>query len=129
MPKVFIVEDERIVAEDLKTKLEQYGYDVVGISDSGRNALDLIKDTRPDILIMDIRIRGDLDGVETAIIVESQATSQIPIVFLTAFSQDEFPVLKALDRYVYITKPFSDEDLLSALKTCLHPEDHKKPPR
>lgn len=120
MPKVFIVEDERIVAEDLKTKLEQHGYEIVGISDSGRNALAPIKDTRPDVIIMDIRIRGDLDGVETAIIVESQGTSQIPIVFLTAFSQEEFPVLKALDRYVYITKPFSDGDLLRALKTCLH---------
>lgn len=118
MPRVFIVEDERIVAEDLKTKLEMHGYEIVGITDSGRMALDIVKDNPPDVIIMDIRIRGDLDGVETAIILESQAAAHIPIVFLTAFSQEEFPVLKALERYVYLTKPFTDEDLLEALKRC-----------
>jgi CheY-like chemotaxis protein len=120
--KVLIVEDEIIVAEDLRIKLENYGFDVIAVTDSGEKAIEIVKSNRPDLILMDIRIRGHLNGVETAIVIGGLFEEPIPVVFLTAFSQTEFPVLKALDTYIYVNKPFDDHDLLSALKRCLESE-------
>ena len=116
MVKVLIVEDESIVAEDLRSKLENRGYEVLGVTDSGKNAIEMVKTKVPDVIIMDIRIRGELNGVETAIVIESLFERPLPIVFLTASQSKEFPVLKALDTYSYVNKPYSDEELLKALE-------------
>lgn len=116
MVKVLIVEDESIVAEDLKSKLENRGYQVLGVTDSGKKAIEMVKADLPDVIIMDIRIRGELNGIETAIVIESLFETPLPIVFLTASLTKEFPVLKALDAYSYINKPYSDEELLKALE-------------
>jgi CheY-like chemotaxis protein len=115
--KVLIVEDERIVAEDLRSKLESKGYDIIGICDSGKSAIEAAKSNRPDLILMDIRIHGELNGIETAIVIGSQYDHPIPIVFLTASYSKDFPVLKALDSYTYINKPFTDEELFKALKS------------
>jgi CheY-like chemotaxis protein len=119
--KVLIVEDEVIVAEDIKSKLVQKGYEVVGIADSFDRALEIAKENRPDLMILDIRIKGEINGVETAIILASHFEKPIPIVFLTAFSQSEFPVLKAVDSYAYVNKPFTDEGLFQAVESALNP--------
>jgi DNA-binding response OmpR family regulator len=119
--KVLIVEDEVIVAEDIKSKLTEKGYEVIGIADSFDTALEISKQKRPDIMILDIRIKGEINGVETAIILASHFDQTIPIVFLTAFSESEFPVLKALESYSYINKPFTDEALFQALEKAVRP--------
>src|SRR5262245_24036630 len=108
--KVLIVEDERIVAEDLRSKLESNGYQVIGVCDSGKSAIEVAKSHRPDLILMDVRIRGDLNGIETAIVIGSQFDQPIPIIFLTASYSKDYPVLKALDSYAYINKPFTDEE-------------------
>ena len=118
--KVLIVEDEVIVAEDIRSKLLQKGYQVMGIADSFDKALEIVKDNRPDLMILDIRIKGEINGVETAIILASHFEKTVPIVFLTAFSESEFPVLKAVDSYAYINKPFTDEGLFKAVESALN---------
>jgi FixJ family two-component response regulator len=70
-------------------------------------------------MILDIRIKGEITGVETAIILAGQFEKPIPVVFLTAFSESEFPVLKALDGYVFIKKPFTEEALFDAIEKAL----------
>ena len=117
--KVLIVEDEIIVAEDVRSKLIGKGYQVTGIVDTFDKALESVKANQPDIMILDIRIKGEITGVETAIILASQFEKHIPVVFLTAFSESEFPVLKALEQYTFIKKPFTEEALFDAIEKAL----------
>ncbi|HEY7162269.1 MAG TPA: response regulator, partial [Acidobacteriota bacterium] len=117
--KVLIVEDEVIVAEDVRSKLIAKGYEVTGIVDSFDKALESVKANRPDIMILDIRIKGEITGVETAIILAGQLEKPIPVVFLTAFSESEFPVLKALEDYTFIKKPFTEVALFEAIEKSL----------
>jgi two-component system, LytTR family, response regulator len=117
--KVLVVEDEIIVAEDVRSKLITKGYEVTGIVDTFDKALESVKANCPDIMILDIRIKGEITGVETAIILASQLEKPIPLVFLTAFSESEFPVLKALEDYIFIKKPFTEEALFNAIEKAL----------
>jgi CheY-like chemotaxis protein len=117
--KVLIVEDEIIVAEDVRSKLQANGYEVTGIVDTFDRALGSVKANRPDIMILDIRIKGEITGVETAIILAGQFEKPIPVVFLTAFSESDYPVLKALEDYVFIQKPFTEEALFGAIEKAL----------
>lgn len=122
--KVLIVEDEVIVAEDIRSKLINKGYDVTGIVDTFEKAQESVKANLPDIMILDIRIKGEITGVETAIILASQFEKAIPVVFLTAFSESEFPVLKAVESYTFIKKPFTEEALFQAIeKTLTRPKN------
>jgi CheY-like chemotaxis protein len=117
--KVLIVEDEVIVAEDVRAKLVSRGYEVTGIVDTFDKALESVKVNRPDVLILDIRIKGEITGVETAIILASQVEKPIPVVFLTASSESEIPVLKAVESYTFVTKPFTDESLFQAIEKAM----------
>ena len=117
--KVLIVEDEVIVAEDIRSKLIAKGYEVTGIVDTFEKALESVKANHPDIMILDIRIKGEITGVETAIILASQFEKSIPVVFLTAFSESDFPVLKAIESYTFIRKPFTEDVLFQAIEKTL----------
>jgi CheY-like chemotaxis protein len=118
--KVLIVEDEVIVAEDIKSKLVDRGFEVIGIADGFDKALEIIKQQQPDLMILDIRIKGEINGVETAIILATHFEQPVPIVFLTAFSESEFPVLKAVESYAYVNKPFTDDALFQAVQNALN---------
>ena len=117
--RIFIVEDELIVAEDLRARLTQHNYEVIGIADSGSAAIDQIRTLRPDLLLMDVRVKGELNGIETAIVIQSYFDHPIPVVFLTGFSESSFPYLKVLDDYIYINKPYDDYLLLRAIERAL----------
>src|SRR5256885_9530681 len=84
--RIFIVEDERIVAEDLKRMLERLGYSVVGSVSTGEDALKQIEATLPNLVLMDIRIRGPLDGVDVAEHVVAEF--DIPVIYLTAYADE-----------------------------------------
>src|SRR6185503_8924805 len=85
-PSILIVEDERIVALDLQKSLEDIGYGVSGVADSSIEALRLVAEDCPDLVLMDVRLRGPLDGIETA---ESlRELFGVPIVYLTAHSDE-----------------------------------------
>lgn len=117
--KALIVEDESIVAEDLRTKLQELGFNVVAVTASGREAIECAKVARPDLVLMDFQIKSDLDGTEAAVVIQGMTDSPIPIVFLTAHAASEFPLLRAVAPYVYLRKPFSDADLKRILDDAI----------
>jgi CheY-like chemotaxis protein len=84
--RIMVVEDERIVALHLRQQLIKLGYQVVGTVASGKQALDKINELRPDVVLMDIHIEGDMDGIETAARIPEDR--QIPVVYLTAYSEE-----------------------------------------
>ncbi|MDQ7054267.1 MAG: response regulator [candidate division KSB1 bacterium] len=85
--RVLIVEDENIVALDIQNRLQRLGYEVVGVASSGELAIRVALDTRPDLLLMDIRLKGKMDGIEAAKAIIKQL--QIPVVYLTAYADSQ----------------------------------------
>jgi two-component system, cell cycle sensor histidine kinase and response regulator CckA len=119
MPKVAIVEDEYIVALDIKSFLERSGYVVAGMFASGEDLLGEIEARRPDLVLMDIKIRGRLDGVETARLVHDQFHT--PVVLLTAYADDEtIARAKITQPFGYIIKPFEERELKTAIEIALY---------
>ncbi|MBC7117713.1 MAG: response regulator [Methanobacteriaceae archaeon] len=117
MKSVLIVEDDAIVALDLKSRIEKLGYKVIGSVASGQEALNKITETRPDLVIMDIVLRGKMDGIEVA---EKIKDLKIPIVFLTAYSDPEtIKRARKAGAYGYLLKPYDDNSLKVAIKTAL----------
>ncbi len=117
--RVMIVEDERIVAEDIKRSLINMGYEVTGISSSGALAVDTALSDRPDIILMDIKLKGEMDGFATAGEIRSKV--DIPIVYLTAYS-DNATVEKARETspYGYLLKPFEGRELHTTIQMALY---------
>ncbi len=109
--RILIIEDESVVALDLRQRLENLGYQVVGHATRGEKGVQLALETKPDLIMMDIKLRGALDGIEAA--QRIRAEIDIPIVFLTAFADQETIRRAALTGpFGYLLKPF-DEQLLS----------------
>jgi signal transduction histidine kinase len=117
--KVLIVEDEAIVAADLANKLERLGYRVSGSVPSGEDAIAIAGEQRPDIVLMDIRLSGSLDGIETA--ERLRRVHPIPVIYVTAHS-DPDTITKALgtDPFGYILKPFIDRELKTQIEIALY---------
>ena len=117
--KVLIVEDEPIVALDLKQEVENLGCEVVGVAESAEEALAATDTHRPDLVLMDIRIVGSLDGIQTARVLRNWY--QVPSIFLTSYS-DERTIARAAREmpYGYLTKPFQSAELKAALRVALH---------
>lgn len=108
--KILIIEDEKIVALDLKRRLSKLGYEITGMAANGQKALALISQAPPNIILMDIHIQGNMDGIEVAAIL--QKTHSIPIIYLTAYSEEQTLIrAKATKPYGYLLKPFSDREL------------------
>jgi DNA-binding NarL/FixJ family response regulator len=117
--RVFLVEDELLVLEDLKERLIQHNYEVVGTATSGNEAIDKIVSSNPDLVIIDVRIEGELDGIEVAIVIQSHFDYPVPVVFLTGSSENAFPYLKVLPDYIYLNKPYQDTILFDAINRAL----------
>lgn len=112
--KILIVEDEFAIALNLKTILISANYTVVGIADSFKKCVKLCKDDRPDLILMDIQIKGAYDGIESASLIKDMF--DIPVLFITAFGQDVFfERAKKLGPEAYITKPFNTIELLRTI--------------
>lgn len=117
--RILIVEDEQITATDIEDTLTGLGYEVVGIAANAAMALDLARKRKPQMALMDIRLRGDVDGVETARSLREQF--DIPSIFLTAHA-DERTVDRAREAEPlgYIVKPFTECELQAAIQMALH---------
>ncbi|MCX8081266.1 MAG: LytTR family transcriptional regulator DNA-binding domain-containing protein [Bacteroidia bacterium] len=115
---VYIVEDESIVARDLAGCLTNYNYEVLGISNNGPDAVEKILELKPDIVLMDIMIKGTMSGLEVASIIKEKAN--IPVIFLTAYA-DEATLNKAkiCEPYGYILKPFKEAEVHSTIKMAV----------
>ncbi|UKN01596.1 response regulator [Paracrocinitomix mangrovi] len=108
--KIFITEDEFIVSKNLESKLKTLGYEVTGTSPSGEEAIQKIRKNPPDIVLMDIMLAGEMDGIETAKMIRSEF--DIPVIFLTAYSSEEIYRRAALaEPYAYIIKPYEEREL------------------
>jgi diguanylate cyclase (GGDEF)-like protein/PAS domain S-box-containing protein len=117
--RVLIVEDERIIAFDLQRRLKSFGFEVIGSCSSGAEAIELCSHERPDIVLMDIMLEGDLDGIETAKILLE--TRQIPSIFLTAYSDAAtLERAKAAQPLAYIIKPFKERELYTTIDVALY---------
>lgn len=117
--KILVVDDETIVALDIKNTLEKYGYNVVGIATTSQEAISLVKSSKPNLILMDIMIKGKKDGIETAS--EINEFADIPIVFLTAYSDDStLERAKLVEPYGYLIKPFDNRELFTTIEMSLY---------
>jgi two-component system, LytTR family, response regulator LytT len=117
--KIFIVEDESIVAKDIQNSLTKLGYDVVGFANNGKDAIERIHEVRPDIIIMDIMIKGPLSGIEVS--EKIKESLNIPVIFLTAYADEgTLSRAKITEPYGYILKPFKEIDLHSTIEMAIY---------
>jgi DNA-binding LytR/AlgR family response regulator len=116
---VLVVEDESIVSKDIQYSLKKLGYNVVGAASTGEKAFELAMSTKPDIILMDIMLKGDINGIETAERVKKEL--HIPVIYLTAYA-DESTLAKAkvTEPYGYIIKPFKEVDLHTSIEMALY---------
>ncbi|ULA60373.1 MAG: Putative Response regulator [Nitrospira sp.] len=116
--KILIVDDEVVVAEDIRRQLRSLGYIVVGVVASGSEAVDLAGEHRPDLILMDIKLKGPLDGIDAARTI--QARYGTPVIYLTAFSdEDTLERARHTLPLAYLIKPFVSSDLRAALELAL----------
>jgi len=117
--RILVVEDERIVAEDIQDILRSLGHLVCGVASSGEEAIEKAGETRPDLVLMDIMLDGNMDGVEAA--AQISAPLDIPVVYLTAYADDStLERAKLTSPYGYVLKPFEERDVHSAIEMALH---------
>jgi signal transduction histidine kinase len=113
-----IVEDERVVAMHLRQQLARLGYQVPAMATAGSQALRHIQEHKPDIVLMDIHIEGDIDGIETAARIPSEL--QIPVIYLSAYSEEAtLERARSTRPYGYLLKPFSERELHAAIQMVL----------
>jgi PAS domain S-box-containing protein len=115
---VMIVEDDRIVARDIRQQVDRMGYSVVATTGSGEKAVALARSIRPDLVLMDIRLEGDIDGIEAARQIRSG--EGIPVIFLTAYGTEDI-VRRAseTDPFGYLLKPFEEPQMRTVIQMAL----------
>jgi two-component system, LytTR family, response regulator LytT len=117
--KIFIVEDESIVAKDIQNSLTKLGYDVIGFANNGKDAIDKITESTPDLVLMDIMIKGGMTGIEVS--EKIKETMNIPVIFLTAYADEgTLSRAKITEPYGYILKPFKEIDLHSTIEMAVY---------
>jgi two-component system cell cycle sensor histidine kinase/response regulator CckA len=124
--RILIVEDERIVAEHIRQSLVRLSYKIAGIASSGSEAFQMASETGPDLVLMDIVLKGRMDGIETAHRIFNELN--IPVIYLSAYT-DEKTIRRAkiTEPYGYIVKPFDESSLKSSIEIALHRHTvHKK---
>jgi len=120
-----IVEDEAVIAMRLDQLLTSIGYDVSGIAYSGEEALEKAKNLEPDLILMDIMIAGEIDGIAVAKIVKSEL--DIPVIFLTSYSEKNIiERAKHAEPYGYIVKPYQERELKAAIAVALYKKEKER---
>jgi PAS domain S-box-containing protein len=121
MPKahILIVEDDRIVAEDTKITLEKLGFGISGMVPSGEDTLERVEAEPPDLVLMDIELEGEMDGIEAAARIRDRFN--IPVVYVTGYAdEDVLERAKVTEPFAYIVKPFEDRELNSVIEIALY---------
>lgn len=117
--RILIVEDEFIVASDIQGRLVDMGYEVAGLADAGASAIELAGTTQPDLVLMDVRLKGPMDGITAAD--EIRHRFHLPVVFLTAYAEDStLQRAKLVEPFGYILKPFEDRELRTVIEIVLY---------
>jgi DNA-binding LytR/AlgR family response regulator len=120
---ILVVEDESIVSKDIQHSLKKIGYNVVGSASTGEKAIELALSEKPDLILMDIMLKGSMNGIEAADIIKKEMS--IPVIFLTAYA-DESTLAKAkiTEPYGYILKPFKEIEIQTSVEMAIY--KHKK---
>ncbi|MBT7889339.1 MAG: response regulator [Deltaproteobacteria bacterium] len=117
--RILVVEDEAVVAMETKSTLENWGYTVIATVNTGEKAVNITAAEKPDIILMDVQLQGDMDGIEAASRIRSE--SDIPIIFLTAYADEGRLERAKLTLPVgYLLKPFQDRDLKVTLEMAIY---------
>ena len=117
--KILVVEDQNIVALNIKNKLKNLGYSVPGTAATGEEAIRKAELMNADIVLMDIKLKGNMDGIEAAS--EIKKRIGIPVLYMTASIDDEIlDRAKTTEPAGYISKPFKEQDLHSTIEIALH---------
>lgn len=123
--RVFIIEDEAVVSEFLRAKIESIGYDVVGEAKKGEEAIAYCEENPVDVLLVDIKLEGEMDGIETA--KEITKDNDCVVIYLTAYSGSELvDRAKETQPAGYLIKPIDQEELVCTLDIALHNHELKK---
>ena len=121
---ILIVEDEEVIALDMRMSLESIGYRVVDIVDTGKAAVERSAALKPDLVLMDIRIRGEQDGIDVA--ARLREHMDVPVIFVTAFSDEAtLERAKRVSPYGYIVKPFHERELRIAIELALYKHEYE----
>lgn len=112
-PRILLVEDEMIVGLNLKNKLTQQGYEIVDVVSTGEASVIVALDTKPDLILMDIRLKGKLDGIEAAALIRAELN--VPVVFITAYIDDITKQRASAISNNYLYKPFDVAKLFSTI--------------
>ena len=116
--KILVVEDENIVALDIKNKLKSMGFNVLPVISSGEEAIEVALEYKPDLVLMDIMLDGKIDGIEAA--QEIVKNLKIPIIYLTANTNEKIlERAKQVGSCSYIIKPFHEKELEDTINTLL----------
>jgi CheY-like chemotaxis protein len=111
---IMVVEDENIIALDIKNRLGRLGYNIVAVVPSGEEAVKIAGKIKPDLVLMDIVLRGSMNGVETAERIVEE--TNIPIIFLSSFSdKDTLSKADKVTHYGYLIKPFNERELINKI--------------
>lgn len=117
--RIFVVEDESIVSKDIQQSLKKLGFEIAGAASSGEKAVEKIEETKPDLVLMDIMLKGEMSGIDTAEIVKEKFN--IPVIYLTAYADEgTLSKVKVTEPYGYIIKPFKEIDLLTSIEMALY---------
>lgn len=117
--QILVVEDENIVALDIRQSLKRLGYGVPAVAATGEEAVAAAQQWQPDLILMDIRLRGEMDGIEAA--TQIRHAQRLPIIYLTAFADTKtLERAKTTEPFGYILKPFEDRELNSTIEMALY---------
>ncbi|MGZ4057181.1 MAG: response regulator, partial [Bacteroidia bacterium] len=117
--KILIVEDETVIAMDLQVSLERFGYKVIGHVTRGEDVIETFNSVIPDLILMDIKLEGALDGVETAQLIHENYN--IPVIFITSYSNsDIIERAKKVNPFGYFVKPFNDRELRTNIEIAIY---------
>lgn len=117
--RIVVVEDEQIVSKDIQVRLKRFGYEIAGAAASGEDAVSVVKDAQPDLVLMDVMLKGEMMGTEAAEIIRREYG--IPVVYLTAYAdQGTLNQAKVTEPYGYVLKPFDERELQIAIEMALY---------
>jgi|Deesub1362A_J573_1020465.scaffolds.fasta_scaffold00013_17 diguanylate cyclase (GGDEF)-like protein/PAS domain S-box-containing protein len=123
--RILIVEDEGIVAKDIQNRLKKLGYSVAGIVASGEDAVKKAEETRPDLVLMDIKLKGEMNGIGAA--EQIRKKFDIPVIYLTAYAdEDTIERAKVTEPFGYMLKPFEERELRSNIEMALYKHKMEK---
>ncbi|HXX55334.1 MAG TPA: response regulator [Methanoregula sp.] len=116
--KILIVEDNAIVALETKLRLTGLGYTITGVTGTGKDAINLVRTTEPDLVLMDINLKGGMDGI--SVVEQITSFAAVPVIYITAYSTKE-TLARAMktNPVAYLVKPFREQELYRSIEKAL----------